>query len=1820
MAEDAQNPVSVEINANDSVIITGENNDQSNIKLGVSTAQVAGQPTGNISITAQGNIIIDGVINTTGISQLPPSFASDAGDIFISSVNGDVTVSSIASYGTVSSGIVEIEGDILDLGFIISNRPNISEQPFPETLGGEITVDGVSIIIGGEVTGESLTVNGDLTLSENINPLIIQGQSFFGDSIITTTTDQRYNNNVTIGDNVTMTATNGNINIIGDINSETGETNNLTVTGNNVTFSQAVGNDQALGDIRLNSSGITSMSTLNANSLNTNEGGETRLSGNITTTTNQVYNDSLILITDTQLTGNSIIFNSSIDSQTTPQSLTVNANENINYGDGIGDDRIGATVGLSELDSNASTISLNINLLELPEDAVSVNTTGNQIFSPSENEEEITTLSVNLNSDAILQGNNITFNGSIDGSQSFTVNNIGEGEATFNGDVGSVTPLTDLTTNTEGKTILNGNVTTTNNQTYNNPLVLARDTQLTGNSIIFNSSIDSQTTPQSLTVNANENINYGDGIGDDRIGATVGLNNLSTEALDIFINIDRAGLSPTQASINTIGNQSYTIINSEIGETIYLAKDSIFNTKDFTVEGNIKVDPSVINGVSLTINATGDVSIDGEENNEENIAVAIDTALGNRGGDVVIDADGNIVITEIVGTGRLSNNTFVTNAGDVTLNSDGNIAVGAIGTTGNETSGKVEISGENLVMGTILTQFEPLVSGVGGTVEISALNTLLLGEISAEAVTVNGNLLMTNFTSLGVSIPPNLPTIANSKITTTQDQTYNGNIFLDDTSTFIGRGITFNGEIDSFNLDKNIVNLPELEIIDTVINNITDRANATPHNLMVEGSQNIQLGNGVGDDRIGSVAGLASLTTTGATNININTPADSISVNTTGNQTYKDDLTISSDATLTSSQGSLNFNGEVNASNNLTLISLTGINFADSQNVIGSNGDLTLQTIGNSTINIGNIANQFSLTNLDQINGFANIQIGGDNTPTINVNEILTLNDPLTLTANNINVNQQIRGNDNASITINGAGTTTILNADITTQGNPITIDDNVILGNDITLSTNSGDGSANLDILGTIDGNHDLTLNGSNILIEGAIGSSLSLNNLTISSNNTEFNGDSITTTGNQTFNTNLTLSQNTNFIVGSVFQGQNIASDNTNVIINAQAISTGDIVTEGGDIALTSTQNGITTGNLNSSADAGGTINIDSATTVTTQAINTQGSNSRGDNSDGGDFTIKAKEDIEITTIDTRSQNNTGGDVSISTTGKIRVTETLENGFSIDSSGAEGGTVIIDLFPNGVPKNATSDPRLPFIVGDASNNGTAGLISNENFTIVEGEYNFNTQEGNLRLNLLPSQPEPPPPNNNRIDGRKIDERNYDNPGDVITPGEGLSGDSPTSVVINNPPIPIARIDQAQEILTTIEREAAAKPALIYVSFTPRGFQPQDLDAEFARREVTNTQEYSRVNVNKSNLKPTVNLPSAEDDQLDILIVTQDEKPLRIVIPVTRKQVVETAGNLWAKTSDVFALDDSYKPYASDMYNWLIKPIEKELEAREISNLLFILPTDMRFIPLAALYDAENQQFLVEKYSSGLAPSLNLNDNRYRPLKDAGLLAMGASEFADSGIVPLPAAGLELPSISKVWTGERPDNYQEYLNENFTLEQVKANLSRQAFGIVHFGTHGDFNPTDTNESFLQLYDSRLNITELRRLGLNDPLVELMVLSACETAFGNEIAELGFAGLAVQAGVKSAMGSVWQVSDTGTLALMTDFYAKLKDSNTKSEALRQAQLDMLKGRVYKTSDGNAIVTPNLEISLESLPDTSRFPEDFSHPFYWSPFTMIGNPW
>ncbi|BBD62335.1 filamentous hemagglutinin outer membrane protein [Nostoc sp. HK-01] len=419
------------------------------------------------------------------------------------------------------------------------------------------------------------------------------------------------------------------------------------------------------------------------------------------------------------------------------------------------------------------------------------------------------------------------------------------------------------------------------------------------------------------------------------------------------------------------------------------------------------------------------------------------------------------------------------------------------------------------------------------------------------------------------------------------------------------------------------------------------------------------------------------------------------------------------------------------------------------------------------------------------------------------------------------------------------------------------------------------------------------------------------------------------------------------------------------------------------------------------------------------------------------------------------------------------------------------------------------------------------------------------------------------PPPTLIKDPSSKIDEKFTDQVGTYL--GEGKQ--------------PIKGIKEAREILTNIESSTGAKPALIYVSFVP------------------------------ATIKPTAQLPiiGQDNDVLELVVVTAKGEPIRQVLTnVTRSQVLTASRQLTSAVTDP-ALRRTYIKPAQQLYNWLIAPIESNLKTREINNLVFLMDTGLRAMPVAALYDG--QQYLVERYSVGLMPSLSLTDTKYVDIKKAKVLGMGASQFMN--LDPLPAVPTELTTIEKIWPGKA------FLNEAFTLKNLKAQRQETPYGIVHLATHGEFRKGAPGNSYIQLWDSQLRMDQMRQLGWNNPSVELVVLSACRTALGDEDAELGFAGFAVQAGAKSALASLWYVSDEGTFSLMTEFYEKLKQAPIKAEALRQAQIAMIKGEVrlengkLKTSHGDLPLPPVLlELGDKNL----------THPYFWSAFTMIGNPW
>jgi CHAT domain-containing protein len=336
--------------------------------------------------------------------------------------------------------------------------------------------------------------------------------------------------------------------------------------------------------------------------------------------------------------------------------------------------------------------------------------------------------------------------------------------------------------------------------------------------------------------------------------------------------------------------------------------------------------------------------------------------------------------------------------------------------------------------------------------------------------------------------------------------------------------------------------------------------------------------------------------------------------------------------------------------------------------------------------------------------------------------------------------------------------------------------------------------------------------------------------------------------------------------------------------------------------------------------------------------------------------------------------------------------------------------------------------------------------------------------------------------------------------------------------------------------------------------------------------------------------------LPTAK--HLELILVTPDG-PLRhqrSIVP--RVTLLQTAKSFRTAIADSATTPENYLPKAQTLRQWMITPLEPALKAQQIDTLIFCLGGGLRGLPLAALHDS--QKFLVEQYSLAIIPAFNLLDKRPTQLRNMRVLAMGASEFKQQSA--LPAVPLELSSII-----DQPRKGEAWLNKDFTVAHLKARRAAYPFGIIHLATHAAFLPGSVQQSYIQFWDAPLALDQIQDLELRSPAVHLLVLSACQTALGDSQAELGFAGLAVQSGSRSALASLWAVSDVGTLTLMDGFYNQLPTAPIKAEALRQTQIAMIKGTLKPPSD------------LQSNPPTSGN-INISHPYYWSAFTLIGNPW
>ncbi|WP_017712738.1 CHAT domain-containing protein [Prochlorothrix hollandica] len=318
--------------------------------------------------------------------------------------------------------------------------------------------------------------------------------------------------------------------------------------------------------------------------------------------------------------------------------------------------------------------------------------------------------------------------------------------------------------------------------------------------------------------------------------------------------------------------------------------------------------------------------------------------------------------------------------------------------------------------------------------------------------------------------------------------------------------------------------------------------------------------------------------------------------------------------------------------------------------------------------------------------------------------------------------------------------------------------------------------------------------------------------------------------------------------------------------------------------------------------------------------------------------------------------------------------------------------------------------------------------------------------------------------------------------------------------------------------------------------------------------------------------------------DRLEVIVSLPQQPLLHYRQPIaaaTITQLVQQFYSLLLRRNQ----QDAYLAIAQRFYDWLLRPGEVALAAAGVETLVFIPDGALRRLPMGVLHDGEG--YVLEHYNLALSPGLQLLSQSDRR-SSLTTLGVGLSE-SRQGFEALPGAAQEVEHLATALGS------QVLLNEQFTRQGFTDAVNAHPFSVIHVATHGRFS-SDPDQTFLLAWDDRINVRELdqifasRKEGALTPL-DLLVLSACQTAAGDDRAPLGLAGFALKSGARSTLASLWSVDDRATTLLMEAFYREVTQSPVPlsfAEALRQAQL------------------------------TQIHSDQYSHPFYWAAFVLVGN--
>ncbi len=331
---------------------------------------------------------------------------------------------------------------------------------------------------------------------------------------------------------------------------------------------------------------------------------------------------------------------------------------------------------------------------------------------------------------------------------------------------------------------------------------------------------------------------------------------------------------------------------------------------------------------------------------------------------------------------------------------------------------------------------------------------------------------------------------------------------------------------------------------------------------------------------------------------------------------------------------------------------------------------------------------------------------------------------------------------------------------------------------------------------------------------------------------------------------------------------------------------------------------------------------------------------------------------------------------------------------------------------------------------------------------------------------------------------------------------------------------------------------------------------------------------------------------PIILSDRTEVILKLPNSPLTHYTIAKSQPQIEKTLETLRTKLMQPDTIKE-VKGLSEQVYSWLIQPYEAQIARSGVKTLVFVLDGAFQNLPMAALYDGK--QYLIEKYAVALSPGLQLLAPQPLPQNRLKALTAGLSIApANSSYASLRAVKAEFDLIEQAGVMT-----SRLLDDNFTSKTLATAIDSSGFNIVHLATHGQFS-SEAKNTFILASDGPINVKQLDNLlrhansghrGQNSPdAISLLVLSACETAVGDKRAALGMAGVAIRAGARSTLASLWQIDDEATSLFIGEFYRELATGKiTKAEALRRAQVNFLKNY------------PN-----------------YSRPSYWAAYVLIGN--